>query len=94
MFDFRLDFVGFSGSPESVTNPLKIDPRGHLGLRWLQGGVILSQDGSENRFLSMLHRCLIDFGMDFEVDGDRYCNEVEGTCRRWIDFELTLAAEI
>ena len=36
---------------------------------------------------------MIDCGVDFKVDVDRYCNEVENVFRCLIDFELTLAAE-
>ena len=60
---FESIFKAFGLQEKSVKN--RFDPRGHLGPRWLQGGVILSQHGSKNRFSSILDGFLIDFAMDF-----------------------------
>ena len=61
------------GPPKFVKNQWKIDLRAHLGPRWLQEGVTLSQHGSKNCFLNDfltkfwidLGCCPIDFGLIF-----------------------------
>ena len=42
-------FLKHFGPPKMDQKSIKIDPRGYLGPRWIQGGVILSQHGSKNR---------------------------------------------
>ena len=73
LLGFWIDFSCILDPQNEFKNQWKIDPRAHLGPRWLQGGVTLSQHGSKNRFLSdfltkfciNLGCCPIDFGLIF-----------------------------